>query len=188
MKFFSNLKIRTTPSVAIRIFLWAFMLIGGVVGGIYCDLVCFEGFKALFLNPFYHLLTFILGFILMAMAFRAAAAGGRELAKHGKDGQVPRLETNRLVTGGIYAHMRHPMLFGLTLVPLALGLMVGSVTFITLIAPIEMTFIVIMVLTFEEWECRKKFGGAYDAYAKNVPAVCFKPKCLKALFTKNSKN
>jgi protein-S-isoprenylcysteine O-methyltransferase Ste14 len=178
------MKIKTTPSVVVRILLWAFMLIGGVVGGIYCDLLCFASFKSLFLDPLYHLLTFVVGYLLMTMAFRAAAAGGKELARHGKEGDVPRLETNRLVTSGIYAHMRHPMLFGLTLVPLALGLMVGSPTFITIIAPVEMIFIVIMVLTLEERECRKKFGSEYEAYAKKVPAVCVRPECLKMLFSK----
>ncbi|WP_353662556.1 isoprenylcysteine carboxylmethyltransferase family protein [Hydrogenimonas sp. SS33] len=178
------MKFKTTSSVVIRILLWAVMLIGGVVGGIYCDLVCFESYRKLFLNPLYHLLTFVAGYLLMTRAFRAAAAGGKELARHGKEGDVPRLETNRLVTSGIYAHMRHPMLFGLMLVPLALGLMVGSPTFITIIAPVEMLFIVVMILTLEERECRKKFGSDYDAYARKVPAVCLSPHCLRLLFSR----
>jgi protein-S-isoprenylcysteine O-methyltransferase Ste14 len=128
-------------------------------------------------------LTLPVGLVLMKLAFNAAAAGGRELAKGGKSSpDVPRLETDRLVTGGIYAHMRHPMLFGLTLVPMALAFIVGSPSFITLVAPVEMLFIVVMVLTFEEAECRRKFGDDYRSYARRVPPVCFKPNCLKMLF------
>ncbi len=175
------MKLKTTPSVVIRILLWALMLIGGAAGGIYFDLI---HFRKLFFNPLYHLLTFVVGYILMRMAFRAAATGGRELARHGREGDVARLETNRLVTSGIYEHMRHPMLFGLTLVPLALALIIGSPTFITVIAPIEMLFIVIMVMTLEERECRKKFGADYEAYAQKVPPVCFNLTCLKKLFAK----
>ncbi len=121
----------------------------------------------------------------MVMAFRAAAAGGRELAKKGRaEPSTPRLETDTLVTTGIYAHMRHPMLFGLTLVPMALALMIGSPFFILILAPIEMIFIIVMVLTLEERECRRKFGPSYDEYSKRVPAICFKKRCLSELFSK----
>ncbi|OQX73395.1 MAG: hypothetical protein B6D59_05740 [Campylobacteraceae bacterium 4484_4] len=172
-------KIRTTPSVVIRILLWVVMLAGGTAGGIWLDL---HHFRRLVFDPLFHLLTLGVGIWLMILAFRAAAVGGRELAKHGKEGDIPRLETNRLVCTGIYAKMRHPMLFGLTLVPLALAFMIGSPSFIIWIAPAEMLFIVVMVLTFEERECRKKFGADYDAYASQTPPVCFRPECLKALF------
>ncbi|BBG65663.1 hypothetical protein NNO_0960 [Hydrogenimonas sp.] len=159
------------------------MLVGGSAVAIYFDLI---RFRELFLNPLYHLLTLPFGILLTVAAFRAAAAGGRELARGGRESEnLPRLETDTLVTTGIYAHMRHPMLFGLSLVPLALALVIGSPTFILIIAPLEMIFIVVMVLTLEEAECRKKFGDAYDDYARKVPAVCFKKECLKRLFLKN---
>ncbi len=158
------------------------MLIGGSSVGIYFDLI---HFRDLFFDPLYHAFTFVCGFFLMTMAFRAAAAGGRELAKEGrKNSSTPRLETDSLVTTGIYAQMRHPMLFGLSLVPLALSLIVGSPTFILFIAPLETLFIIVMVLTLEERECRKKFGAAYEEYARRVPAVCFKRECLMKLFSK----
>jgi protein-S-isoprenylcysteine O-methyltransferase Ste14 len=173
-------KIETTPSVIVRLLLWALLLVGGTALGLWLDL---RYDRRLLFSPLWHLLTLPVGLVLMRFAFRAAAAGGKELAKRGKSSPgVPRLETDRLVTTGIYAHMRHPMLFGLTLVPLALAFIVGSPSFITLIAPVEMLFIVIMVLTFEERECRKKFGADYDAYAAKVPAVCFKKECLERLF------
>ena len=118
----------------------------------------------------------------MILSFRAASKGGKELAKYGKVGNVPRLETNRLVTSGIYSKMRHPMLFGLALFPLSLALIIGSPSFIFYIAPIEMIFIIIMVFTLEEAECKKKFKDDYIKYSKKVPPVCFRLDCLKALF------
>jgi len=170
----------TTPSVVIRLLLWLLLLAGGVAGGLWLDT---RRFETLLFSPVWHLLTFGVGVVLMRFAFRAAAVGGRELARYGKSSpRVPRLETDRLVTGGIYAHMRHPMLFGLALVPMALAFLVGSPSYILFIAPLEMLFIAVMVLTFEERECRKKFGADYEAYAKKVPAVCWSRACLKALF------
>ncbi|WP_456382017.1 methyltransferase family protein [Hydrogenimonas sp.] len=172
---------RTTPSVVVRLLLWTVMLVGGTALGVWLDL---RWYRELLFSPLWHLLTFPLGFVMMKLAFRAAAAGGRELARHGKSSSdVPRLETDRLVTTGIYEHMRHPMLFGLTLVPMALAFLVGSPAYITLVAPVEMLFIVMMVLTFEERECRQKFGKEYDEYARRVPPVCFHPRCLKLLFS-----
>jgi protein-S-isoprenylcysteine O-methyltransferase Ste14 len=172
------MKINTSASVVIRIFLWLMMLLGGAYLAISID-----ANNPLFMSPLFHILSALFGLALIMLAFRAAANGGRELAK-GRDSSMPRLETNRLVTTGIYRCMRHPMLFGLTLLPLGWALLLGSPTFITLIAPLEMLFIIFMVLVFEEMEVKKKFGTAYEAYAQEVPMVNFSKKCLRELFTK----
>ncbi|SFV90535.1 Putative protein-S-isoprenylcysteine methyltransferase [hydrothermal vent metagenome] len=123
----------------------------------------------------------LFGIVILKAAFNAAGNGGRELTK-GRVGNIPRMETNRLVTTGIYGCMRHPMLFGLTLLPMGWALLIGSPTFITWIAPLEMLFIVVMVIIFEEMEVKKKFGKAYDNYRQDVPMVSFRRKCLKWLF------
>ena len=152
------------------------MLVGGAIFSIVKDWQ-----NPLFHDWFFHILSFGIGTLLLMLSFRAAANGGRELKK-GRVGDIPRLETNRLVTTGIYACMRHPMLLGLTLLPLAVAFLLTSPTFITLIAPLEMLFIVMIVLIFEEMEVRKKFGKAYEAYKKEVPMVSFRWECLKRLF------
>ena len=74
------------------------------------------------------------------------------------------------------------MLFGLTLLPLGWALLLGSPTFIAIIAPLEMLFIIIMVIIFEEMEVKRKFGKAYEEYRKEVPMVSFRIVCLKWLF------
>ncbi len=170
------MKIDTSISVVIRIVLWLFMLVGGAVYAYKVDRD-----NSLFLSPLFHLLSALTGLFILRLVFRATANGGRELAK-GRDKTMPRLETNRLVTTGIYSCMRHPMLFGLTLLPLGWALLLGMPTFITTIAPLEMIFIVFMVVVFEEMEVKRKFGDDYKAYSQNVPMVSFRNKCLRRLF------
>ncbi len=174
------MKINTSFSVVIRIVLWLFMLIGGALYAYSIDKN-----DLLFHSPLFHLLSALIGLFVLRLAFRAAANGGKELAK-GRGENMPRLETNRLVTTGIYKCMRHPMLFGLTLLPLGWALLLGMPTFITIIAPLEMLFIIFMVIVFEEMEVKRKFTDEYRAYAQKVPMVSFKRSCLNRLFRKRA--
>jgi len=172
------MNINTSLSVIIRIFLWIVMLFGGAILAVYIDRD-----STLFESLLFHTISAFLGVFVIALSFRAAANGGRELRK-GRKGNIPRLETNRLVTSGIYSCMRHPMLFGLTLLPFGWALLLGSPTFITIIAPLEMLFIVFMVIVFEEMEIKRKFTYVYEAYRQKVPMVSFKVACLRRLFMK----
>jgi len=175
------MKINTSLSVVIRIVLWLFMLLGGAYYSYTIDKN-----DLLFHAPLFHLLAALIGLFILRLAFRAAANGGRELAK-GRGENMPRLETNKLVTTGIYKCMRHPMLFGLTLLPLGWALLLGMPTFITIIAPLEMLFIIFMVIVFEEMEVKRKFGYNYKIYAQRVPMVSFKRSCLKRLFKRHTR-
>ena len=170
----------TSFSVVIRLVLWFVMIVGGTWYAVMED-----WYHPLFRNFWFHSMTAISGMLILTLAFRAAANGGRELTK-GRIGDIPRLETNTLVTTGIYSCMRHPMLFGLTLLPLGWALLLGSPTFIVYIAPFEMLFIILMVIIFEEMEVTKKFAKAYEEYRQNVPMVSFRSTCLKKLFNKGS--
>ena len=172
------MKINTSASVVIRIILWLLMLVGWAIIAINADKN-----SPLFQTYLFHIIPAILGIIIITLAFRAVANGGRELTK-GRVGEIPRLETNQLVTSGIYSCMRHPMLFGLTLLPLGWALLLGTPTFITIIAPLEMLFIVFMVLVFEEMEVKRKFADEYQAYKQKVPLISFKCSCLVRLFKK----
>ncbi len=68
------------------------------------------------------------------------------------------METNRLVTSGYYACMRHPMHLGLLFFPWSVALIFGSVTFILLLAPLEMLSMIIMIKLLEENEAGKKLA------------------------------
>jgi len=172
------MRLNTSLSVVIRVFLWFVMLFGGAALSIYKDFN-----NPLFRSLIFHILTALVGLIITTLAFRSAANGGKELKK-GRIGNIPRLETNKLVTSGIYSCMRHPMLFGLTLLPLGWALLLGSPTFITIVAPLEMIFIVLMVIIFEEMEVKRKYTDAYEEYKAKTPMVNFSPTCLKQLFRK----
>jgi len=176
------MKINTSASVVVRIVLWLVMLLGVATVAIKADKN-----SPLFQSPLFHIIAALLGLIIIRLAFRAAANGGKELIK-GRVGNIPRLETNKLVMTGIYNCMRHPMLFGLTLLPLGWALLLGSPTFIMIIAPLEMLFIIIMVIIFEEREVNRKFGKAYEDYRQKVPIVSFRFECLKLLFKKLNRN
>ena len=91
------------------------------------------------------------------------------------------METNRLVTSGPYGCMRHPMHLGLMLFPWAVALIIGSLSFVLYIAPLEMVLMVILILTVEEREVSHKFGEAYQAYRRQVPPFNLRPDCLRRL-------
>jgi protein-S-isoprenylcysteine O-methyltransferase Ste14 len=177
-------KISTTPSVVVRILIWMLMLLGGAWFSIANDLRHFPGLFGSFL---FHLMSLAAGILLLRLSFRAAAAGGRELARRGREGELPRLETNRLVTSGVYACTRHPMLFGLMALPLAIALILGSPTFIFFVAPAEALFILIMILTLEEKEAVAKFGDAYRRYRSRTPLIPRSRECWHELFGKPRK-
>ena len=88
-----------------------------------------------------------------------------------------------LVTDGLYALMRHPMHLGLLFFPLSVALLVGSPSFILIIAPLEMLLMVVMIKTLEEPEAIAKFGDAYREYRENVPMFCVRIACIRALLT-----
>ncbi len=67
---------------------------------------------------------------------------GRTLAKYGREGKLKRMQTNVLVKQEIYKYMRHPMHLGLFLFPLGIAFLIGSPSFILIIAPIEIIFYV----------------------------------------------
>ncbi len=164
-------KIEFSPFV--RILFWIIALLGGAL---FCLVYDFFHFKHWLLNPWFHLFSASLGLILLSFVFKTAAIAGRTLARYGRQGDMPRLQTNRLVTQGIYGCMRHPMLFGLALFPLAIALILGSPTFIFFIAPLEAIVIILLTLTLEEKEAKAKFGQAYAEYSAKVPA--FDIHCL----------
>ncbi len=161
-----------------RAIVWILMLGGGALLGISLDRT-WSPF--LWHSVLFHGITFILGATLMWLVFRISRNTGRLLAREGREGEMPRMETNRLVTEGVYGCMRHPMHLGLLFFPLSLALLLGSPTFIFLIAPLEMLLMVAMIKLLEEPEAIAKFGEAYRAYRRRVPMFNLRPACLRYL-------
>jgi len=154
------------------------MIIGGATLGLFLDN---HLFTTIHTDICFHSISLIVGFMLMVLVIRISKNTGRTLAKFGRRGNLKRLETNILVREGVYSHMRHPMHLGLLLFPLSFAFIIGSPSFIALIAPLEMIFMLIMIKLVEEPEAMRKFGDQYLSYMSQTPWFCFKIHCLKAL-------
>ena len=167
-----------------RFSLWAIMLFGGIFGGYYIDKSLFVNIHS---NVFFHIIGFLIGTFVLFLVMRISKNTGRTLAKFGRKGEVERMETNVLVKDGIYKYMRHPMHLGLFLFPVSIAFIVASPSFILIISPIEILFMLLMIKLFEEPEAVRKFGNEYLEYMKQAPMFCFKVNCLKELLKEVSK-
>ncbi len=165
--------------IVLRFIMWALMLLGGGFLGVYLDL---KWFPSLFGNFYFHIATVVPGLILLRLVLLVSKNTGRFLARNGREGKIPRMETNKLVTTGMYGCMRHPMHLGLLFFPLAFALIIGSVSFIIIIVPFEVISMLILIKLVEEREAISKFGEDYIEYMKRVPMFNFSPGCLKLLF------
>ncbi len=165
-----------------RITVWIAMMLGGIIGGLWIDK---RRFSALLFNPVFHIVSLILGALLLQGVRTSSANTGRMLAKMGKEGDnVPRFETNKLVKSGVYSCMRHPMHMGLLFFPLAIALIIGSPAFIFIIAPVEMLLMIVMIKFIEEPEAIAKFGNEYREYQQQTPMFNLSLSCLKQLLGK----
>ena len=79
----------------------------------------------------------------------------------------PERGVGEVVRGGIYAHLRHPRYLGYILTFFALALLTGAFGFFALAIVTVLMYVIVAPL--EERELRKRFGAAYDAYAREVP-------------------
>lgn len=77
---------------------------------------------------------------------------------------LPKKHKPRLVTTGLYAHLRHPRYTGYFLILDGWFFVSGFVAF-SLAA-----FLLLLVIPIEERELKRRFGQAYVHYMKNVPA------------------
>lgn len=169
----------------IRILVWFLMIFGGAVLGFYIDHLLFEHIQG---NLFFHGISGLFGILLLVLVMRISKNTGRTLAKFGRHGNLKRMETNVLVTEGVYNYMRHPMHFGLMLFPMSIAFILGSPSFILLIAPAEIIFMLIMIKFIEEPEAIRKFGNQYLEFKAQRPWFCFKLKCLRELVKQVPKN
>ena len=167
-----------------RIIVWLVMLGGGIWGGYVLDS---KLFPTLCGNLWIHIIGIVIGFGLLQLVMVVSRNTGRTLSKYGRKGDLPRMETNRLVKEGVYQYMRHPMHLGLLLFPFVFAFLAGSPSFVLIIAPCELLFMLLMIKWVEEPEAVRKFGNAYLEYKKSTPWFCLKKNCLRALFEKVEK-
>ena len=167
-----------------RLTVWLLFLVGGGFLGYYLDNKYFEIIST---DIVFHAISFVFGFAVLLLTLRISRNTGRTLAKFGREGDLPRMDTNRFVNQGMYKYMRHPMHLGLMLFPVSVALLLGSVSFILFIAPAEIILMLMMIRLIEEPEAIRKFGDDYRTYAKYTSPFCFKKRCLKALLKRVEK-
>ena len=162
----------------VRILGWIILIVVGSVLGFYLDTILFENAHT---SIGFHIISFLIGVLLMILVLKISKNTGRTLAKYGREGNLKKMETNVLVNQGACKYMRHPMHLGLLFLPLSFAFLIGSPSFILFIASGEIIFMLIMIKFMEEPEAIKKFGKDYIEYKNRLPWFCFKIHCLKEL-------
>ncbi len=165
-------------STKFRWIMWAVLIGGGIVLSLLTDFYLRKsGFHASF-----GIIGRAIGLILIVLSMIISRNTGKTLAKYGRKGNIPKLETNVLVRNGVYSCMRHPMHLGLMLMPFGIAFLMNSFSYVCIYAPLTTIVILVMIKTIEEKEALAKFGISYEKYMREVPAFNFSPQCIKKLF------
>ncbi len=82
---------------------------------------------------------------------------------------VPFNPPPRLITAGLYSYVRNPMLLGLFLFLLGLGILFGSLSLLFIFTPLFILINVLYLKAIEEKEMEKKFGRRYLEYRRGTP-------------------
>jgi len=110
------------------------------------------------------------GLILMVIGFGVASVSGRQLTLYGRASQdLPRGTTDRMVTQGIFAYVRHPMFSSFMCILFGVGFLLNSRGFTFISAPLGSLYLIWFAYFKEEKEAVEKFGEAYKEYKKRVP-------------------
>jgi protein-S-isoprenylcysteine O-methyltransferase Ste14 len=86
--------------------------------------------------------------------------------------------TNRLVTTDLYRCLRHPHHFFIGIFMTSLGLAIGHIWSLLLIAVSQWLWILGFLFLVEERELLEKSGEAYAAYRREVPMLFVNLACL----------
>jgi protein-S-isoprenylcysteine O-methyltransferase Ste14 len=155
-------------SVAIAVFTWRFSVRAGRYHGL-ARFFAFESLLGLFLlnRLFWFRRPFspsqLLSWVFLGLSLGLAAAGGRQLVRHGRpEGQIE--NTTRLVTTGLYRLIRHPLYA--SLLSLGLGIWLKRMDAATsALMAIDAAAVVVTAL-MEEREMKARFGADYVAYMR----------------------
>ena len=113
------------------------------------------------------------GISVMILGLNLGIKSTRQLYRHG--GGLPwgeaahEVETQRLVTTGIYAYSRNPMVLGYSLLPVGMGLMFQSLGMVLALTPAVLVLNYIIVKQREEPRLLERFGEDYRLYKTETP-------------------
>jgi len=91
---------------------------------------------------------------------------------------VPLNPPQKLITGGIYAFSRNPMLMGIFFIFFGIGVIIGSLSLTFIFTPLLILVFYVQITKIEEREMELKFGREYLDYKKRVPR--FFPRISRA--------
>ena len=94
---------------------------------------------------------------------------------HGKGTPAHSDPPKKLATTGLFRHTRNPMYLGATLTLIGQAILLESPT-VLLLAVFVWIFFHLLLVYYEEPSLRKRFGQAYEEYARTVPRWLLKPR------------
>lgn len=109
-----------------------------------------------------------LGFALIGVEIYLFARVERELGSRRLVGHAELTGTGEMFAGGLYAHVRHPRYAGMFCAVAGAALLAGT-SRLWIVLAIWWVFALI-VIRLEERELTARFGAAYIAYRRRVPA------------------
>jgi protein-S-isoprenylcysteine O-methyltransferase Ste14 len=112
---------------------------------------------------------------LQAVGWLAVAAGAAVVLEafgrfvvEGVGTPAPVAPTNELVVGGLYRYVRNPMYLAVAAVILGQAAILGSLLLVAY-AALFLATVWSFVHWYEEPSLRRRFGAAYEEYARRVP-------------------
>src|SRR6267154_193992 len=108
------------------------------------------------------------GIVLIGVEIYLFIRVERELGSRRLVGHAELTGTGEIFTGGIYKHVRHPRYTGMFCAVLGAALIAGTPRLWAILA--LWWILALIVIRLEERELAARFGPAYAAYRKRVPA------------------
>jgi protein-S-isoprenylcysteine O-methyltransferase Ste14 len=109
-----------------------------------------------------------LGFALIGVEVYLFARVERELGSRRLVGHAELTGTGEMFAGGLYAYVRHPRYAGMFSAVIGAALLAGTKLLWFVLA--IWWIVALAVIRLEERELANRFGEAYAAYRKRVPA------------------
>ncbi len=136
------------------------------VGSFLDALFLFPSFPPFPINLILGSAVFFTGLAIGIKATRTLFKRGRGLPWGEFNGKS---QSRTLVTNGIYAYTRNPMVLGYSLLPCGMGIMFRSISMTILIPALTLLASAWVAKTREEPRLHERFGATYSEYKRNTP-------------------
>jgi protein-S-isoprenylcysteine O-methyltransferase Ste14 len=158
----SSRSLRASALLAVRSLLWTVLLPGLVAGYVPWRFLGLNRLRLDVLSPGH-----VAGFLCIGGGAALLGACVWEFARAGRGTLAPVDPPRELVIGGLYRYVRNPMYLSVTMILLGETLLAGSRPLLLYWAA-WFLFVNLFVIGYEEPELRRRFGAAYDEYARRV--------------------